>query len=475
MTRLRNEGWIDRAADGVWSLSPHARSVAEPPAAPAPSGWEPGTIGDEAQRCTACGEPMTVVEPGQTTHPNCDPRGQADAPPDPAPAAAEPAEQLGLADADTCQVCGELRTGADTHPDCEPAPAGAPRWKSYDAMRDALARSRMKPIPWIPPAGDPRAEGKQHRGMPQWQAAIKADATAEAGFRWERPGLLDEFGPDRLIVLYDRSQSFTAAASSVPLAPNVLTDSGPLDRNPRELGSIDPQTGKAAGLAGVAEVVVPAWDHPAIAHPLGRRAAEHIGERAWIATGALEQWWKLHEQGLIGRPGVTASYTGRRSTALLDYYSAAVREARRKHAGDPEMIAAVKRSASIALRVLYPITAKSPWWRPDWRAANVTEAMIRHWAVGWRAVQAGEVIAGLGNVDAVAFVLPEGADPDTWVPHGYKLGTDPGTVHPGEIRVREARADLSGIDPARITPTASAGYVKIKGAVPLRVWVMRHA
>lgn len=520
LTRLGHDGWIARAADGIWSLTSHAGAMSPlPPATPetgapeaARPGWEPGRLGE----CAVCHGSMYIVEPGQTTHPNCDPEGTIGAqygmpgtaaPPE--PVIDENLEQLGeeplepgedqtddaapavelhtaagqlagdQADDDgepvsTCQACGEVPTGADAHTECVPAPPGSPRWDSFGAMRGAFARSRMKPVPWIPKAGDRRAEGWQNRDMPHWQAAVKADRGVEAGFAWTRPGLLEEFGPDRLIVPFDRTGSFTAAASSTPLAANLLTDTGPLDADPRELGETDPQTGRPRGLAGVAEIIVPSWDHPEVPHPLGRYRSARVGEPMWIATGELENLWKLHGQGLIARPEVTASYTGRRTVALLDYFSAAVRDARRKYVDDPEMLAAVKRSASIAIRLLYPIKATSPWWRPDWRAANVAEAMIRVWAPAWRATQAGEILAGMGSVDAIAFVLPDGADPATWAPAGYKLGTDPGTIHRGRIRVRADRADLSAIDPAQITEASSPGYVWIAGPVPLHVWVRRR-
>jgi hypothetical protein len=485
MTRLADKGWLTRSEDGIWSLTSHAAATSPlPPAAPEPTapepehpGWKPGGIGE----CTVCHGSMYIYEPGQTTHPNCDPGGELP----PGPARPDPPTTTAPADdgehqadddaAGTCQVCGELRTGADTHPDCVPAPPGSKRWDSYGAMRAALARSRMNPVPCILPEDHPnRPPGAQHRGEPQWLAAIEADHSAEAGFRWTRPGLLEEFGPDRLVVTFDRSQSFTSAASSVPLAANVLTHTGPLDQDPRELGKIDPHKRPPGptGLAGVAEVVVPAWDHPEAPHPLGRRAVP--GERMWITTGALEALWKLHGQGLIERPVVTDSYTGRRTVGLLDPYAEAVRDARRKAADDPEMLAAVKRSASIALRVLYPIAAKSPWWRPDWRAGNVTEAGLRHWWVAWRAVEQGAILAGMGSVDTVSYVVPEGADPGTWVPPGYKLGTDPGTIHPGVIRVRVDQCDLSGIDPARITPSGHPKFAEIAGPVPLHVWVKRR-
>lgn len=500
LTRLGHDGWIIRAADGIWSLTRHAGARSPlPPASPETSGpeadrpgWEPGSIGE----CAVCHGSMYVYEPGQTTHPNCDPGGTFGAGPAPDPeaplelaedqgdgaaleaepsaAAAGPGEDQDD-DGGTCQMCGELRTGADTHPDCVPAPPGSKKWDSYGAMRAALARSRMDPVPCILPEDHPnRPRGAQHRGEPPWLAAIEADHSAEAGFRYTRPGLLEEFGPDRLVVTFDRSQSFTSAASSVPLAANVLTHTGPLDRNPRELGKIDPHKKPPGptGVAGVAEVIAPAWDHPEMPHPLGRRAVP--GERMWVATGALETLWKLHDQGLVERPVVTDSYTGRRTVGLLDPYAEAVRDARRKAADDPEMLAAVKRSASIALRVLYPIKAKSPWWRPDWRAGTVTEAGLRHWWVAWRAVQQGAILAGLGNVDAASYVIPEDTDPATWVPPGYKLGTDPGTVHPGVIRVRVDQCDLSGIDPARITPSGHPKFAELAGPVPLHVWVKRR-
>jgi hypothetical protein len=470
LSRLRSRpcSWVTQDIQHRWMIA--AKSERRPEPVPA-----------ALAKCAVCHEPMTVIEPGQAAHPGCDPDGKLIRhPARPAPSnptgGGPSADGEDQADDDgTCQVCGELRTGADTHPDCVPAPPGSTRWDSYGAMRATLARSRMDPVPCILPEDHPnRPPGAQHRGMPQWLAAIEADRSAEAGFRWTRPGLPGESGPDHLVVTFDRSQSFTSAASSVPLAANVLTHTGPLDRDPRELGKIDPHKKPPgpAGLAGVAELIVPAWDHPEMPHPLGRRAVP--GERTWFATGALEELWKLHRQGLIERPVVTDSYTGRRTVGLLDPYAEAVRDARRKAAGDPEMLAAVKRSASIGLRVLYPIAAKSPWWRPDWRAGNVTEAGLRHWWVAWRAVRQGAILAGLGNVDTASFLVPEGADPGTWVPPGYKLGTDPGTVHPGVIRVRADQCDLAGIDPARITPSGHPKFAEIAGPVPLHVWLMRR-
>jgi hypothetical protein len=35
-----------------------------------PDSWEPP---EDTPRCSSCGEPMVIVEAGQTRHPNCDP------------------------------------------------------------------------------------------------------------------------------------------------------------------------------------------------------------------------------------------------------------------------------------------------------------------------------------------------------------------------------------------------------------------
>src|SRR5260370_276947 len=77
MARLTGEGWLPGSGDGVWSLPGHAATTSPlPPTAPEPDGpeperpgWRPGGIGE----CAVCHGSMYIYEPGQTTHPNCDP------------------------------------------------------------------------------------------------------------------------------------------------------------------------------------------------------------------------------------------------------------------------------------------------------------------------------------------------------------------------------------------------------------------
>jgi hypothetical protein len=474
LTRLRADGWIDRTPDGLWVLAaaPGPEPAAPPPAQTAATDDQPPGQPQPRKRypvgtCAACGTPMTIIMAGQTMHPLCEPEGPAPDPgppepaPAPAPAPAAPPEPDGSA-ADICGVCGEPRTNADTHPDCDERETSDARWPGMTVMREAFRTSRMKPMPWIPPAGHPAAKpGMQTRDLPQWRAAEQTDIGA---FKWTRPGLIEEFGPDRLVLVLDRNASYPSACSSVPLAPNVL--------RPVTLEG-DP---KAQGLAGIARVIVPEWPRADLPHPLGRNAIP--GEALVIPSGTLEELWVLHRQGLISEPQVTGAFMGRRNTSLLEPFYKAVRQARAEYAGDQAMTIAIKRSSSITVRLLYPISAKSPWWRPDWYGALVGQAMMRHWIRARQAVDAGAVLCGLDSTDEAAYLVPDGADPETWAPEPYKVdksGRQFGAVKPKPVTVHPDQVGLSGIDPGRIRPAPRGkGWVEVTGPVPLRIWKARH-
>lgn len=492
MTRLAADGWITRAADGTWMLVPppgqapqdHPAAPAAAPAGSGPVAHEPGTPSPQpagtpgprpdhpgqgtARRwpvgtCAACGTPMAILTEGQTLHPMCEPDEPAPEPP--AAARDEPYVTPDDAATDpweagwTCQVCGEPVTGADTHPDCQDSSheSEAPRvrWGGMQAMRDSIGTSRMKPIPWIPPAGDPRAkEGMQTRDLPQWQAAQQVSTGA---FAWRHPGI-DDLDGDALVITIDRNMSYPSACSSVPVAPNVL-------RKVRLTG--DP---KEAGLAGIARVIVPEWPDTRLPHPLGRDAVP--GEPLVIPSGSLEELWALHRDGLIGEPVVTGAFTGRRNTSLFEPFYKAVTGARKEHAGDPAMTAAIKLHSSIAVRLLWPKSAKSPFWRPDWYGALVGQAMIRHWIRARQAVDDGAVLIGLGSVDEAAFLVPAGEEPAAWLPGRYEAGTGPGKVKHKPVTVPRDTPGLDKIDPARISPAPDPRRVLVAGPIPLKIW--RH-
>jgi hypothetical protein len=443
ISRLQDKGLIGRSTDGVWAA---LTRTGEPPPAP---------------RCPGCGDLLDPanMRAGHRTHPWCEPDPRPEPGSDPGPGSATGEDQPGEP-LEPCDACGMPVTGADTHPDCQEELASSVRWPGIRVMEAAIARSRMKPISCIlrPEHPDVRP-GMQTRDLPQWQLAARADIGA---FRWARPGLLEDFDPGRLVLTIDRNASYPSSASSVPVAPNVLRPAQ-LEGNPKE-----------AGVAGVAEIIVPVWDHPELPHPLGRNAIP--GARLVVATGALEDLWVLHQRGLIAWPEILAAALGRRNTSLFEPFYKDVKAARAKHAGDPAMTIAVKRYSSIAIRMLYPKQARSPFWRPDWYAAWVSQAMTRHWIRAQQAVEAGTILAGLDSVDAAAFLVPEGADPATWIPEPYILGSGFGQVKVKPITVRTDRADLAGIDPERIRPARRGGpYAEISGPVPLSLWLARHA
>lgn len=487
LTRLAADGWITRTTDGLWMLTPDPNSTPdrpdastkEGPAAPSarPAAAGAGAPDQEPQpstpgggTCAACRTPMTIIEPGQQFHPMCEPDPGPCAPTPAAPGSPDPepdpepdvdADDPFGADVDeTCGICGEPRTNADQHPDCVPQAGtgtGA-RWGGMDAMRESLKTSRMKPIPWIPPSGHQAAKpGFQNRDMPQWRAAETVDIGA---FAW-RPADIGDLDGRQLVLTIDRNMSYPSACSSVPVAPNTLK-AVPLDGDP-----------KAAGLAGIVRIVVPAWARDDLPHPLGRKARP--GEQIVIPSGSLEELWALHREGLIGQPEVTGAFLGRRNTSLFEPFYKTVRAARTEHSDDPAMTGAVKRSSSVAIRLLWPRAAKSPWWRPDWYGAIVGQAMIRHWIRARQAVDAGAQLVGLGSVDEAAFLIPAGADPDTWLPDPYKRGTGPGQVKTKAITVR---ADVDGLDQIaaeRITPSPRGPeYALVSGPVPLSIWRQRR-
>jgi hypothetical protein len=497
LTRLAHDGWIIRTSDGLWMLAPGPAAppavlAARPEPATAAARPEPAARTAGGRRhpvgtCAACGTPMTVLEPGQRYHPMCapDPAPEPAPPAEPAAAARQdelpadelPADEPGRQDdepgpfdhagPDTCPVCGEPVTNADQHPDCVVTPDGpVARWGGTAAMRSSIKASRMKPIPWIPPAGHPSAKpGMQTRDMPAWRAAEQVDIGA---FKWQRPGL-DKVDGERLVLTVDRNMSYPSACSSVPVAPNTL--------RPVDLEG-DP---KDAKLAGVVRIIVPEWPRADLPHPLGRNAVP--GQPLVIPSGTLEVLWALHRDELIGEPEVTGAFMGRRNTSLFEPFYKAVVAAREEHASDPDMTLAVKRSSSIAVRLLFPQDAKSAWWRPDWYGALVGQAMIRHWIRARqtvdgdtkRGIKGGAELIALGSVDEAAFLIPEDADPATWLPWPYELGTGPGLVKRKPITVRRAVGGLDAIDPARLAPVPRGDdYTAVSGPVPLKIWRKRN-
>ncbi|MGY9067009.1 DnaB-like helicase C-terminal domain-containing protein [Streptomyces sp. CAS3] len=291
-------------------------------------------------------------------------------------------------------------------------------------LKDAVGRSKMHPIPVIRAAD--RDSGpwplitEQMDGEPRW---IHPDVTVTRvphiranGRRVRRDqfDVPDSFGAG-VLCLIDRNGSFPSACSAVPLAPNKLVHTGPLDAYDK------------AG-AGIYLIDIPAWNRTDMPHPLGRiidRPDEN--GRVWVTTPHIKQLVKLVRDGhLQAMPTIHDSWTGKANESLFKPFYEATRTARTELVqvgGDPYK--AYKTRLSIALRLLWPKkpSQRSPFWRPDWRMSMVAEASVRHWTVAFKAVQEGHALLALRNVDQAIFWTPPATPPSI-----YRIGTGFGEV-----------------------------------------------
>ncbi|BBC28854.1 Replicative DNA helicase [Streptomyces graminofaciens] len=291
-------------------------------------------------------------------------------------------------------------------------------------LKDSVGRSKMHPISVI--RKEERDSGPwplitEHMdGEPRW---VHPDVTAtrvphirENGKRVRRDQLdvPDSFG-EGVLCLIDRNGSFPSACSAVPLAPNKLLHTGPLDAYDK------------AG-AGIYLIDIPEWNRTDMPHPLGRiidRPDEN--GHVWVTTPHIKQLLKLvRDNHLAAMPAIHDSWTGKANESLFKPFYEATRKARTELVqvgGDPYK--AYKTRLSIALRLLWPKrpAQRSPFWRPDWRMSMVAEASVRHWTVAFKAVEEGHTLVALRNVDQAIFWTPPGTPPST-----YRIGTGFGEV-----------------------------------------------
>ncbi|WP_026179627.1 DnaB-like helicase C-terminal domain-containing protein [Streptomyces hokutonensis] len=300
-------------------------------------------------------------------------------------------------------------------------------------LKDAVGRSKMHPIPVI--GIEARESGpwpliSEHMdGEPRW---VHPDVTStrvpflrENGKRVRRDQLdvPDSFGAG-VMCLIDRNGSYPSACSAVPLAPNKLLHTGPLEAFDK------------AG-AGIYLIDIPQWPRTDMPHPLGRIIDRPDEQgRVWVTTPHIKQLARLvREEHLAAMPAIHDSWTGKANESLFKPFYEATRTARTElvQAGG-EPYKAYKTRLSIALRLLWPKRQeqRSPFWRPDWRMSMVAEASVRHWMAAFKAVQAGHTLIALRNVDAAVFWTPEDTPPAT-----YRIGTGFGEVKAKFIQAGE--------------------------------------
>ncbi|MFI9824132.1 DnaB-like helicase C-terminal domain-containing protein [Streptomyces sp. NPDC052013] len=291
-------------------------------------------------------------------------------------------------------------------------------------LKDAVDRSKMHPIPVI--RTEERDSGpwplisEDMDGEPRWvhpYVTLTRVPHIKANGKRVRRDKLDvpaSFG-DGVMCLIDRNGSYPSACSAVPLAPNKLLHTGPLDAFDKTK-------------AGIYLIDIPEWNRTDMPHPLGRIIERPDDQgRVWVTTPHIKQLEKLVREGhLDAAPTIHDSWTGKANESLFKPFYEATRKARTELVqvgGEPYK--AYKTRLSIALRLLWPKRQeqKSPFWRPDWRMSMVAEASVRHWSVAFRAVQQGHTLLALRNVDAAVFWVPPGTPPAT-----YRIGTGFGEV-----------------------------------------------
>jgi hypothetical protein len=377
---------------------------------------------DEHPRCVLCGSAMEVYERGQTSHPTCQPDPQdavtigkfLGVPGIPAPAAAVDQE---LARGEHTEHQEQDDDGQederqeDEHPEAQ-------RWPALRELQAAVDSSRMKPVKVI--------KKLERESSPWTHITMKMDGHFRSrSWTYEVPE------HTQYVTLFDRNGSYMSAMSSVPVAPNKLTRTGPLGD--------DPTARKM--LAGIFQIRNFEWERTDIPHPLGR-TVEGIapGELVWISGSHmdwLDQWAAKRDKDgnqIVPVVDVVDSWTGRRNTSLFERFYKWSRTVREATSGDERTEA--KRAMSRAVRALHPTQARSPFWRPDWHKSVVAQAALRHWIKAFQAVEQGAVLLSIGAVDEVAFAVPaDTEDAKLWVPPGYKLGAGYGEVKHKELLV----------------------------------------
>lgn len=384
LARLKRAREVEKLPDRRWQLVDNGRE--------APAGPPRWTEGNETFGvCAACGRRMLVMEPDQTTHPNCGPGIQLRAVPDP------PAEEAPEAPAEPAP-----EPSGDALDDTSPAE----RIDGFGALQASIDKSRMHPVK--------RVFGKDRDSEP-W-TLITERMTGE--HRWVQQVPEAFVRADPLVLVLDRNGSYPSAMGSVPVAANLLKHTGSLRATDAEI--------KAAGLFEIKRID---WYETGIGHPLGK-IAEDDSPSWWITTPHLRLLQQLQHAGRIDAPQVIDSWTGRATNGLFTRFSKEVQELRTSamQAGDFDRYAQVKRATSIAIRCLWPKAAGSPFWRPDWSVSVRAEAAVRHWVRADQALHHGAVLLKLGAVDEVAVVQQAKGE----VPRPYVLGD-----RYGQVKVKE--------------------------------------
>jgi hypothetical protein len=401
LTRGRRRSWVT-TSHGHWRIVPgDGDNNLRSPDAPAPPDPAPAADRDpdtgitllaEPAPCTRCGQLTPFRSGGAPMHlaAMCTPAATVPAPRTPTPAVFEKAHP------------------AEWHEDPD-APERS-KFAGLALMKKTIEVSRYHPLPVVP---------KDMRDQAPWTLISERTGGEPSAKLWTRADV--PLGGQ--LVLLDRNGSYPSACSSVPLAPNKLTHTGPQERYD-------------SSQAGLYLVDLPEWDSDRfnLPHPLGR-LSETAESQVWISTPHLKLLEAQAHAGRIAPVVIHDSWLGKANASLFQAFYKAARDARpaflalnNPELGNDNPYQLYKRSVSRPLRLLWPKGARSPFWRPDWRTAMVAEASVRHWLKASAAVRQGAFLVSLRNVDEALYWTENGE-----MPHGYIEGTAFGEVKRKEV------------------------------------------
>lgn len=397
LTRGRRRGWVTTRA-GHWhivasagdtALQPPATPDTTPPAAPSvpdPDRDDQGrlVVLTEPAPCVRCGQGSIYTANGHPQHIGgfCEPPAAA------AAAAPVPAPRSAPAAGDD----GREEQAADHGP-----------FPALKHLKTSVYRSRYHAREWscVP---------KEHRGEAPWTLLHSSRSGGEPSAKlWTRDTPLGG-----QLVLVDRNGSFPSACSSVPVAPAKLHHTGPMEVWDHKR-------------AGIYVIDLPVWNDARLPHPLGR-IADTDADQVAITTPHMKLLTTLAVQGKIAAPTIRDSYTGLKNESLFEAFYKECRQARidllpTNDGTDNNPYTLHKRAISKAIRLLWPIEARSPFWRPDWFTSIVAEASVRHWLTARKAVEAGAHLVALQDRDAALYWTEDGTPPAV-----YELGDGFGQV-----------------------------------------------
>jgi hypothetical protein len=290
---------------------------------------------------------------------------------------------------------------------CEDAMAPLPKNSATGKLVDVLRASRLKPL---------------FKLNQQMREEIPWDAMCLGG----KPNIWTMFprkAPTGIVKSFDRKASYFSA--KVWVVPNVLTRRGPMTYE--EI--------KKEKLAGIFEIAPTKWEHANLPSPYGNQKPR---QREKVTRAMLNRIKELSDQGMMDFPQVLSGFVGKGSENLLwPWFEWCLMQ--RREAGMDDELAAMRKDdqnqAFGSMRKKDVHDEPGIIERPDWQYAIYSTAFLMLHRYALTSLEALEPLIGVGNTDELVYLVPEDADPATWVPETLKEHLEARRVAEKTIRV----------------------------------------